>query len=157
MKSLIIICCSLLPLTLSAQFTAYWVGGTPGAETDWNEARNWNTQRVPNEDTKVIIKGSNSGHNAMPIITEDIVVAGIELQYGGLLSISIKGTLAVSGEYTYSEGIVSYGGKLRNEGTILLRHLDQAAIANTLITCEGAGTLIQDSTIADHQPDLSWD
>lgn len=130
MKRLIFLFFTLAFFNVNAQTTAYWLGGTPGSETRWDVAQNWSTQRIPNEDSKVIIQGTNSGHNAMPIISGEIVVATIELRHGGILEIQRGGELILSGESTFSEGIICYGGHLINSGLISIEYLDQAAIKN---------------------------
>ena len=71
MKTLIIAILTFSTSLIIAQNTVTWVGGTPGNETSWEEPKNWSDNKVPNENSVVIIKDFNSGHNAQPVITEN--------------------------------------------------------------------------------------
>lgn len=112
----------------TAQKSTIWVGGTPGKETKWNEPRNWDNNRVPDENTHVIIKSTNSGHAAQPIISDLVEVAWIEIRQGAALTISASGQLIVNGAETYSEGISIHGGKIQSSGRIILKNIEEAFI-----------------------------
>lgn len=124
MKNLMILLLSLSSSLLTAQITSTWTGGTPGKESNWNEARNWNTNSVPNEFTFVIIQQTNSGHHALPVIKEEVEVAGIEIYNNAKLIIEQGGTLKIDGLYTATDGIQVFGGELINKGKLELRNID---------------------------------
>lgn len=120
---------SFLSLTMPAQNTLIWEGGTPGKETNWNEPNNWNLNRVPTEDDKVIIKMENKGHFAQPIIKDAVHIAWLEIHSGAKLSIQATGKLIIDGTYHYSEGISMYGGNLDSSGEIIFMGIKPAFIA----------------------------
>ena len=124
MKNLFILLLTFTTTHLTAQNTTTWIGGTPGKTTNWNEPRNWTGHHVPDEFSLVIIAQTNSGHHAQPHINGAVTVAGIEIHSGANLTISETGELTVDGEYTYSEGVVNYGGKLINNGKVILKNID---------------------------------
>lgn len=111
---------------LYTQEVLVWKGGTPGKETSWNEAGNWDKNVVPGEDTHVIIKSLNTGHYAQPEISGKVIVTSIELQSKSLLKINESGTLIIDGTYTYSQGILIFGGRLLNNGTLSFNNVDVA-------------------------------
>lgn len=129
MKNLITLISLFAPFFLTAQTTITWKGGTPGKETAWNEARNWDKHRLPNENDRAIIRPENNGHFAQPIIEGEARAAWVEIHAGASLSISEAGQLTVDGEYTYSEGISIYGGNLVVKGNIILKNIGQEFIA----------------------------
>ena len=50
MKNLILASLILATATMiSAQNTVTWVGGTPGSETSWTEAKNWSKEKAKRE------------------------------------------------------------------------------------------------------------
>ncbi|KAA3624816.1 MAG: hypothetical protein DWQ02_22615 [Bacteroidetes bacterium] len=124
MKASLILLLSLLSVFAFSQKTLTWKGGTPGNEHDWYEPKNWDKNIVPDEDSYVIIKRLNTGHDAQPVIAEKVIVAYIELQSRSILTISNKGSLILDGSYTYSEGINFYGGQLLNEGVLNLKGIE---------------------------------
>ena len=80
MKNLILLSLLILtPFILNAQTTITWKGGTPGKETAWHEARNWDQHRLPNENDHVIIQPENNGHFAQPVIDGEVQVAWVEI------------------------------------------------------------------------------
>lgn len=133
-------------MSLQAQYATYWVGGTPGAENAWHMPQNWSHNRVPTEDTHVVIQGTNSGHNAMPVIRDIVEVASIQIHSGGELRIENGGEVVLNGESAHSEGLICYGGRLINHGVIKMRSLDAAAIANVLQFAQGDIQLWRDGT-----------
>lgn len=125
MKYLIIIFIWVLGnITLFAQNTIVWKGGTPGKENSWNEPKNWDVNQIPGNNSHVIIRAINSGHQAQPRIETQVSVASIEIHSGSTLIIGEKGEVLLDGEYTFSHGIVNYGGKIINKGKIELRNID---------------------------------
>lgn len=135
MKIIIILISLFTPLFLSAQTTISWKGGTPGKESAWNEARNWDQNRLPNENDHVIIRPENNGHFAQPIIDSEIHVAWVEIHVGSSLSVTKNGKLLVDGEHTYSEGISIYGGDLASDGEIILKDINVEFIAAMQPVC----------------------
>ena len=134
MKQVLFLALVLMSSALLAQGTVNWIGGTPGKETAWNEPRNWDNNRVPDETTHVVIQLKNTGHFAQPVIDEYVEVASLTLYPGGELNITDEGTLLVDGGFTLSEGIRMEGGKLNSAGEIVLLNLDQEIVDNfTLI------------------------
>lgn len=68
MKTLLIALLTLTTTIITAQNTVTWVGGTPGKETKWHEAKNWSNQRVPNEFSNVIIPDVSTTTFSSPVI-----------------------------------------------------------------------------------------
>lgn len=124
MRNIIIVIICTLTTSLAAQDIHIWKGGTPGNESSWNEPKNWSNQLVPSEDSYVVIKALNTGHNAQPVIEGKVVIACLELQSKALLSIKKSGNLIIDGTYTYSEGVLLYGGLLFNEGNVEIYNID---------------------------------
>ena len=128
MKAFAIVLFFLITNSLTAQtgtnwlngrsgFETFWIGGTPGQETDWEVPQNWLDNRVPDEDSWVIIRNLNTGHGAMPEIDSEVKVAGIEVQQSAELTVSDEGMLLVDGEYANNHGILNFG-KIINKGKI---------------------------------------
>ncbi len=118
MKVLSTVIFALFSTTVFCQYVSTWTGGTPGKENLWSEARNWSNNKVPDEDTHVVIKSLNSGHNAMPLISRDVHVASLEIHSRGKLIIADSGSLTVGTDGIYSDGLSLYGGSVQNAGTI---------------------------------------
>jgi hypothetical protein len=68
----------------------------------------------------------------------------VKLHSGSSLTISGKGTLEIDGEFTYSNGIVMYGGFLFNNGKIMLSNVEFLQGAFRLDNIQGAGRLFID-------------
>jgi hypothetical protein len=145
MKTLIIALLTLTSTIAIAQNTVTWKGGTPGNETNWNESKNWSNNQVPDEFTNIIIKALNTGHFAQPVVSENVEVASIEIQAGAKLTVTESGQILIDGIDTYSEGIVSYGGLLVNEGIINLVNIDGYKADNLQAMMEGNGLFLIDS------------
>ena len=144
MKNLIIVLLTLATSLASAQITANWKGGSPGQETNWNYAKNWSNNQVPDEFTHVVIAIEMIGHLAQPVINDYASVATVKLHSGSSLTISGKGTLEIDGEFTYSNGIVMYGGFLFNNGKIMLSNVEFLQGAFRLDNIQGTGRLFID-------------
>jgi hypothetical protein len=133
MKALLFVLLSFFTVLSFAQNTVTWKGGTPGNENNWYTASNWDKNVVPDQDSYVIIKRLNTGHDAQPLIDEEVKVACIELQSSALLTVTKKGRLVLDGSFSYSEGFQFFGGRIFNEGIVNFRNIDFAnrdAIAN---------------------------
>ena len=133
MKLFITIIAWVAWIATQAQETNYWVGGAVGNPCSWNEDRNWSTREVPTEDTKVVIEGKNSGHGAQPVIWAKAVALSVEIRTQGLLEVTAFGSLNISGEEYYSEGIQVYGGQILNRGHIQVQNLSKD-IPNSLVS-----------------------
>lgn len=142
MKSLFFVISILSCTVLIAQKDVSWIGGTPGQETNWNEARNWSTNHVPDEFSNVIIKWANSGHHAQPVIDGEVEVLSITVQGNATLAINEQGRLIIDGEHAYTEGIQLYGGRLINDGQIELYHIDHQTAEAVREQVEGTGLVI---------------
>jgi len=140
MKNLLIIIAVFATFSLNAQTEITWIGGTPGQETNWNQAKNWSTNQVPDEDTWVIIKATNSGHQALPVITSDIIIAGIEIQSNANLTIAQTGKLLIDGEMTYNYGILNVG-KIINQGQVSVANTGLAPIYQPNTNIENHGSI----------------
>lgn len=105
MKNLLIFLTLCCPIILSAQKTITWKGGTPGKKSAWTEPKNWDANKVPTEDDKVIIANQNIGLLSYPLISEIVQIASIEIHSDAILHVSKSGKLIVDGEYVYSRGI----------------------------------------------------
>ena len=78
----------------SAQKTNVWHGGTPGHETDWSFFKNWSTGRTPSEFDYVIIPDVSTSTNDYPVIrTGEVVVLGLEIHSGAMLTLLPKARL----------------------------------------------------------------
>jgi hypothetical protein len=129
MKTFAIFLFVLTTISLNAQFESnwrhvgasgfenVWLGGTPGQETNWDNPRNWSENRVPDEDSWVIVQNLNTGHHAFPIINSEVIISGIEVHAGASLKVAAAGELIIDGEYANNYGILNYGDVI-NEGRI---------------------------------------
>ena len=111
--SIILVFLSLtLAQTIFAQNT--WIGGTPGAENDWNNPQNWSLNRVPDDADLVVIVADVSTQSGFFPIVKNVVpeIAFLNIEGGATLTILNTGKLIVNGENTFNYGI-------QNTGTIL--------------------------------------
>ena len=60
-------------ISMSAQKTATWKGGTPGRKTNWHCATNWKEGRVPDEFSNVFIPDVSTSTNSYPVIERGTV------------------------------------------------------------------------------------
>ena len=111
MKKLIIVLMVLLTQSLpfiSAQNV--WKGGTPGHENEWNVARNWSENRVPDWTENVIIKDVSTSSRHFPVINSTVEpIAHLEIQSNAILTIRENGKLLVDGISTFDTGITLIG------------------------------------------------
>ena len=113
----------LLNVTFSSQAQNIWQGGTPGAETNWNNPKNWSKNRVPDwSDTYVIIPDVSSQSGQFPEVKNQVpTIASLSVEGGAKLMIRKKGNLTIDGGSTYNFGILNTG-KLLNEGKITVHN-----------------------------------
>ena len=96
----------------------YWKGGTPGKETDWNTAKNWSQNRIPDWTQDVVIPDVSTQSGYFPIITQTVdAIPHLEIQGNATLTILSTGRLFIDGETNYNSGIHLIG-KLISKGEI---------------------------------------
>ncbi len=90
-------------VTLNAQKTNTWKGGTPGRATDWYCATNWSNGTVPNEFSNVVIPDVSTSTHAAPVLLKgEAEINALLLQSGACLTIGQAAALTV---LETSEGI----------------------------------------------------
>ena len=146
--TIVLTCVSFATVSLAtAQNT--WIGGTPGAETDWNQARNWSRQHVPDWTDEVVIipdVSSRSGH--APVIDGDVPpVPSMQINAGATLFISAGGRLTIDGETTYNFGLLLYG-HLHNAGQMTIQSTALAPLVEhgTVIDNDGLVIILTQET-----------
>ncbi|MFT5166389.1 MAG: hypothetical protein ACI8P3_001620 [Saprospiraceae bacterium] len=116
MKILLIAILTLTTTFTFAQQSVTWKGGTPGKETNWNEARNWSNNRVPNEFSDVNIPDVSTSTFSDPVIKEGIIeLNSIRIASNGLLTVEASAKVIV---YGYVEGIIKENLNLK--GTLFI-------------------------------------
>ena len=120
MKNLFVLILTITAVTYStAQNTVTWLGGTPGNETNWNEAKNWSNQRVPNVFSNVWISDVSTRTRALPVIEAGTVELNtLTVESLAALTVQQNAHLVVYGSVTGKEN-------LRIKGTVLI--IDEAA------------------------------
>lgn len=71
-----------------------WVGGAPGAESDWNTAANWSPATVPVDATTSAVIPSTT---YAPQLNTTVAPASIEVQAGALLTVNVSAALTTTG------------------------------------------------------------
>ena len=99
----------------------YWLGGTPGAEADWNTAQNWSQNRVPDwTDSEVIIPNVESQARPFPVVNSIVPeIAHLNVQGGAKVTITESGSLVINGGTTYNYGIINTGD-VYNAGNLVI-------------------------------------
>lgn len=83
-------------VTLNAQKSNTWKGGTPGRVNDWYCATNWSNGAVPNEFSNVVIPDvSVSTHAAPELLKGEAEVNALFLHSGAHLTIGQAAALTV--------------------------------------------------------------
>jgi hypothetical protein len=83
MKNAFFSCIAILILffgfqvSLYAQKTATWKGGTPGRACDWECATNWKEGRVPDEFSNVIIPDVSTSTFSYPVLENDVEILSL--------------------------------------------------------------------------------
>ncbi len=131
MKNLIIVLAILLTQSLNfATAQNIWKGGTPGQEADWNVAKNWSENRVPDWTQDVIIADVSTNSGYFPVIdTEVEPIAHLEIQSNAFLTILPTGKLLVDGESTFNTGITLIGN-ISIDGDLDVKNTALSAIEN---------------------------
>ena len=110
----------LITLTsaLSAQTTATWIGGTPGRATDWNCSSNWKENRIPDENSQVIIPTDRLYY---PVLREEVdPIDALMVQSGAEITLTHSANLTILGSTGRMDGMILFGS-IENEGTLDLR------------------------------------
>ncbi len=112
-----------------------WMGGAPGRENDWLEARNWSNQRVPTWEDDVLIPQRFPAF--YPVVTEEAPeIASLKIAGGATLTIAQKGHLKIDGIATYHSGVF-LAGTLLNYGNLTISNTGEKILdgnAANLIT-----------------------
>jgi hypothetical protein len=86
----------MLSTSVFSQKTVTWIGGTPGHENDWNYARNWSNNTVPDNFSNVIIPDVSTTTFSSPIITSGkIEVNTLFIETTAHLTIAEAGELVI--------------------------------------------------------------
>ncbi len=104
----LIVLVSICSTSMEAQ--NIWIGGTIAHESEWNDAKNWSNNRVPDWTEDVIIKDVSSNSGYFPIIDSKVEpIAHFEIQSNAELTIQRNGDLVVDGISTFNIGITLIG------------------------------------------------
>ena len=83
-------------VTLNAQKTNTWKGGTPGRVSDWYCATNWSNGVVPNEFSNVVIPDVSASTHAAPELWKgEVEINTLLLLSGACLTIGQAASLTV--------------------------------------------------------------
>ncbi len=100
----------------------YWRGGTPGKETDWNTAKNWSQNRVPDWSQDVIIPDVSTQSGYYPMIDKVVdMIPHLEIHSNATLTIQTHGKIVIDGQTTFNSGIF-LSGELIAKGDLLIVH-----------------------------------
>lgn len=140
MKNLIVLLIVLITQSLnSVEAQNIWIGGTPGLETNWNIARNWSENRVPDWTEEVIIADVSTISGYFPVIDSEVEpIAHLEVQSNAHLTIKPTGILMVDGISTFNTGITLIGN-IYLDGNLEIKNTALNAIENL------SGNLLSDN------------
>ncbi|MDX1745558.1 MAG: Ig-like domain-containing protein, partial [Halobacteriales archaeon] len=99
-------------LELPLGFTTGWLGGATGAESDWNDSRNWSTGAVPSPTDHVYIPVQEYP----PVIGGTVTVADLLVDDGADLQIQDGGVLNATGDVS-AGNTISGNGELHLSGS----------------------------------------
>ena len=119
-----------------------WIGGTPGAEHEWNNARNWSENKIPDLwDDMVIISDVSSQSGFYPIITKEVQpIAHLRLEGGAEVTILKEGKLIIDGSNTFNYGIYNVGN-LINQGMVTIGNTGLSPFENAKQNIDNHGTI----------------
>lgn len=104
MKKILIATFTLFSIGLFAQQAVIWKGGTTGKEVNWNEARNWSNNKVPNKFSDVVNPDVSTITFAAPIIAGGSVeLNSIQILSNGRLRVDSSIKMII---YEFAKGIV---------------------------------------------------
>ena len=131
MENLMIVLIVLTSVSLtSVNAQNIWKGGTPGQETDWNVAKNWSENRVPDWTENVIIADVSTNSGYFPVIDSEVEpIAHLEIQSNAILTIQPSGKLEVDGISTFNTGITLIGN-ICLDGDLEIKNTALNAIEN---------------------------
>jgi PKD repeat protein len=89
-----------------------WVGGTSGAENDWNNANNWDDGRIPLSTTSVTIP---EGSNYYPALSGIYSCLDMQIKDGATMTVQPGATLSITGNLAVGQGVS--GTMIINGGT----------------------------------------
>lgn len=106
-------------ISLSAQRTATWKGGTPGKSADWNCPTNWKEGRVPDEFSNVVIPDVSTSTFSYPIINNEVEILSLICDAPARLKILDGGGLTVlqlitDEQSTRNDSFAEFGNQVRN-------------------------------------------
>ena len=79
---------TLFSITLPAQITNVWKGGSPGHENDWHYYKNWSLGKTPDVFDAVIIPDVSTTTNRYPVVSSgQIEVQSLDIQSGASLQL----------------------------------------------------------------------
>ncbi|MFN0214149.1 MAG: hypothetical protein ACKVT2_07820 [Saprospiraceae bacterium] len=95
-------------VSLNAQKTATWKGGTPGRATDWDCSSNWKEGRVPDEFSFVVIPDVSTSTFCYPMISEGVVeIASLQCAQSAKINIGGNAQIVVLDMPTNKPGFKS--------------------------------------------------
>lgn len=123
--------------SLCAQ-THIWTGN--GGDVDWFNAGNWNLGTIPSSTSDVLISDGFS----VEIVSSNASVNSIE--FDGVVALHIENDLQLVGTWTISsnsqvlwlKGIISGGGLISNDGTILIESQEEKELINISVNNHGS-------------------
>jgi hypothetical protein len=131
MKNLIMsfsLCLIAILFTTDLRAQNYWKGGTPGNETNWNIAKNWSQNQVPDWSEDVIIPDVSSQSGYFPVITQVIdAIPHLVIHSSAIVTVVERGRLVIDGQSTFNCGIL-LNGKLISHDEIDIVNVGQADI-----------------------------
>lgn len=113
------ILCFGFQVSLSAQRTATWKGGTPGKISDWNCPTNWKEGRVPDEFSNVVIPDVSTSTFSYPIINSEVEIFSLICDAPARLKILDGGGLTVlqlitDEQSTRNDSFAEFGNHIKN-------------------------------------------
>ena len=130
MKNLLIAILTLSATITFAQQTVTWKGGTPGNETNWNEAKNWSNNRVPNIFSDVVIEDVSTSTFSTPSIEGGIIeLNSIRITSNAKLTVGVNAKVII---YSHTEGL--FKENLDIKGTFMVMgELENSELKNVVI------------------------
>ena len=129
-KPMIFIIALFYICSASVEAQNVWCGGTPGHETDWNVAKNWSGNKIPDWTKTVIIPDVSSCGDYYPVIKSEVEpISHLEIQSNASLTILASGKLTIDGGSTFDSGITLFGN-LKVDGDLEIINTALSAIDN---------------------------
>ena len=123
-----------------------WVGGTPGAETAWNNPRNWSQNHVPNwSDETVVVPNVDASTGYYPVVDNEVPgIPFLKIDGGAKVTIKRNGVLMVNGESTYNHGIQAIGS-VYNYGHLIIEETALDPITGSMHNIHNKGAIALNS------------